>query len=74
MASAGKPRGALAPLEGSVVVDLSKVSFLDSSAIGILVEVRIRLPGEVAACGCARRTMSRERVLELTGLSDWIED
>jgi anti-anti-sigma factor len=64
----------LRPLEGRVVVDLSQVTFMDSSSIGVMVgaarrlkasggELRLRAPGD------APRT-----VLEITGLKDWIDD
>lgn len=67
-------REVLAPLAGSVVVDLSQVTFLDSSVIGALVGARNRL---VASGGELRLRAPREfvrRTLTTVGLADWIVD
>jgi anti-anti-sigma factor len=67
-------RDALAPLSGKVVLDLERVTFLDSSCIGVLAgagqrlheaggDLRIRKPADVP-----------RRALEITGLEIWIDD
>jgi anti-anti-sigma factor len=66
-------RAALAPLTGTVVVDLADVTFLDSSCIGVLAgagqrlrdlggDLQVRNPGDVP-----------RRALEITGLGGMIE-
>jgi anti-sigma B factor antagonist len=67
-------RDALAPLTGTVVVDLGQVTFLDSSCIGVIAgagqrlherggDLRLRNPADVP-----------RRALEITGLEIWIDD
>ena len=67
-------RKALAPLTGKVIVDLERVTFLDSSCIGVLAgaarrlherggDLRLRNPADVP-----------RRALEITGLEIWIDD
>ena len=67
-------RDALAPLTGKVVLDLERVTFLDSSCIGVIAgaarrlheaghDLRLRKPADVP-----------RRALEITGLEDWIDD
>jgi anti-anti-sigma factor len=64
----------LDPLLGSVVVDFTDVTFLDSSAIGVLAvthtrlgaiggDLRLRAPGDLI-----------RRTLKVVGLGDWIDD
>ena len=66
-------RKVLAGLSGDVIVDLERVTFLDSSCIGVLAgaarriqeqdgEFRLRNPADVP-----------RRTLEITGLEIWIE-
>jgi anti-anti-sigma factor len=65
-------RLALEGVHGDVVFDLRFVTFLDSSAIGVLVQTRNRLLGDGgdlhvrAPCDFIRRT------LQVVGLGDWI--
>ena len=66
-------RDVLARLDGAVIVDLSNVTFIDSSAIGVLVGAQTRL---TEAGGTLRLRNPQDlprRVLEIVGLADWIE-
>ncbi len=72
LATAPILRETLQGLHGVVTVDLSRVTFLDSSAIGVLIGQRNRLVGNDGdlvlrgPAGVVRRT------LEVVGLSEWI--
>ncbi len=66
-------RESIATLEGRVILDLSEVTFLDSTTIGVLVGQRNRLVkdgGDLVVRGPANLV---RRTLEIVGLSDWIE-
>ena len=64
----------LAPMEGRVVVDLSAVTFLDSSAISVLVAKQNQLRTTGGALVVRNPHSVPRQVLELTGLGDWIVD
>jgi anti-sigma B factor antagonist len=67
-------RAALAPLTGHVTVDLSAVTFVDSSAIGVIAGAHRRL---TRAGGTLRLLNPQEmprRAFEVVGLGAWIED
>lgn len=63
-------RGVLQVLEGlgnrDLVVDLTEVEFMDSTGLGILVELESKTSGEVKLMVVARSQV--DRLLELTGL------
>lgn len=76
LASAPNLKWALADLQSvgarHVVVDLSKVSFIDSTALGVLVGAQRHLdPGVKLAIACAEENVLR--IFELTGLDGMFE-
>ncbi len=76
LASAPSLKWALADLQASgsrhVVVDLAKVSFIDSTALGVLVGAQRGLdPGVKLAIACAEENVLR--IFELTGLDSMFE-
>lgn len=50
-----------------LVVDLSRVEFIDSTALGVLIEARAKLPNRRAFLIAAPRVQTR-RTLEISGL------
>jgi anti-sigma B factor antagonist len=76
LASAPSLKWALADLQAAgsrhVVVDLAKVSFIDSTALGVLVGAQRQLdPGVKLAIACAEENVLR--IFELTGLDGMFE-
>jgi anti-sigma B factor antagonist len=76
LASAPSLKWALADLQEAdsrhVVVDLAKVSFIDSTALGVLVGAQRGLdPGVKLAIACAEENVLR--IFELTGLDGMFE-
>ncbi len=76
LASAPSLKWALADLQSAgsrhVVVDLAKVSFIDSTALGVLVGAQRHLdPGIKLAIACAEENVLR--IFELTGLDGMFE-
>jgi len=76
LASAPSLKWALADLQSAssrhVVVDLSRVSFIDSTALGVLVGAQRSLdPGVKLAIACAEENVLR--IFELTGLDGMFE-
>jgi anti-sigma B factor antagonist len=76
LASAPSLKWALADLQSAgsrhVVVDLSRVSFIDSTALGVLVGAQRALdPGVRLAIACSEETVVR--IFELTGLDGMFE-
>jgi len=71
-------QGALAPFDRSsvpVVVDLTDVTFLDSSALRVLVQARLRL-SEAEGHADLRLVVTRDnlrRVLDVSGLAEVFE-
>jgi anti-sigma B factor antagonist len=72
MASADALQNVLDPLHGSVAIDLSGVSFLDSSTIRVFVLTRKRLNAEGGNLRLLRPHDVPRRAIELCGLGDWI--
>jgi len=76
LASAPSLKWALADLQAAgrrhVVVDLARVSFIDSTALGVLVGAQRQLePGVKLAIACAEENVLR--IFELTGLDGMFE-
>jgi anti-sigma B factor antagonist len=76
LASAPSLKRALGELQSAgsrhVVVDLSRVSFIDSTALGVLVGAQRALdPGARLAIACAEENVLR--IFELTGLDGMFE-
>jgi len=67
-------REVLAPLSGEVTVDLSKVTFVDSSAIGVFVGAHKRLTRNGGELRLRNPQDLPRRALEIVGLREWIED
>lgn len=55
----------------TIVVDLSEVTFLDSSGLALLARLRNRFGDEVVI---TRPRPNVTRVFEITGLSSWLTD
>ena len=55
---------------GEVVVDLTDVSFIDSSGISALLDARQRLTGERRRMRVANTSLPVARIFEMTGLRD----
>jgi anti-anti-sigma factor len=75
LATAPILRETIEQLHGRVIVDLTEVTFLDSSCIGVLVGQKKRLArtdGDVVLRGVGNGLV--RRTLEIVGLRDWIED
>ena len=53
-----------------VVVDLSRVSFIDSTTLSLLISARDRLRSEGSSCRLVICTPIVERVFDVTGLRD----
>jgi anti-sigma B factor antagonist len=64
----------LQPLQGRVIVDLSDVTFMDSSAIGVLVGAARRLATSGGVLRLRAPHETPRTALEVTGLGDWIDD
>ena len=67
-------REVLSPLSGVVTVDLSDVTFVDSSAIGVFVGAHKRLTAGGGALRLRHPQDMPRRVLEIVGLEEWIVD
>jgi anti-sigma B factor antagonist len=67
-------REVLSPLTGVVTVDLTDVTFIDSSTIGVFVGVHKRLSGEGGALRLRNPQAMPRLALETVGLQDWIDD
>jgi anti-sigma B factor antagonist len=66
-------RDVLAPLEGAVTVDLGDVTFVDSSAIGVLVGAHKRLSADGGTLRLRNPQTMPRRALEIVGLAEWID-
>ena len=66
-------RKVLAPLTGIVTVDLTEVTFLDSSTIGVFIGVHKRLIGDGGALRLRNPQDMPRRALEVVGLQEWID-
>jgi anti-sigma B factor antagonist len=67
-------RDALAPLTGVVMVDLSNVTFLDASAISVLVAQRNRLIAQNGDLRLSAPNHMIRNTLNLVGMAEWIND
>ena len=74
MITAPKLRECLLATQGDVVVDLSAVSFLDSSGIAALINARSQLDAAGGNLTLRNPKGLIRRALEIIGLADWIED
>ncbi len=66
-------REVLSPLTGVVTVDLTDVTFVDSSTIGVFVGVHKRLSGDGGALRLRNPQAMPRLALETVGLRDWID-
>jgi anti-sigma B factor antagonist len=67
-------RDVLTPLRGRVTIDLAAVTFIDSSAIGVLVGAHKRLSTDGGTLLLRNPQDMPRRALEIVGLGEWIED
>jgi anti-anti-sigma factor len=67
-------RRVLTDVAGTVVVDLERVTFLDSSCIGVLAGAAQRLHEDDGDLRIRRPADVPRRALEITGLAGWIDD
>jgi anti-sigma B factor antagonist len=65
-------RAALDALSGTVWVDLSELTFIDSTGIGALVNTRVRLRESGGELRLVNPRGAVSRVLEIMGLGDWV--
>ncbi len=73
LASADRLASLLAELsETTVVVDLAELTFIDSSGIAALVAAKDRLGSTGRELVLTRPQPNVDRVLEMTGLEEWI--
>ena len=73
MGSAPLLHAQLAEIDGDVLIDLAKVTFLDSSGMAALVTSRKRLIEHGGSLALRAPTGLVRTALELVGLADWIE-
>lgn len=65
----------LVEVSGSlVVIDLSQLTFMDSSGIATLVKARSKIEEAGSELRLTRPVPNVERVLEIVGLGDWVDD
>jgi len=65
----------LAEMTGStVVVDLQELTFMDSSGISALIHARKQLVRNGHGLVLTRPNANVERVLDIVGLADWLEE
>ena len=74
LSTCDKLRDAIEVFHGNLAVDMSGVTFLDSSGISTLVSQRIRLEATSHRLRIVNPSQAVRTVLEITGLEDWIED
>ena len=67
-------RELLSSLSGVVTIDLTEVTFVDSSTIGVFVGVHKRLVGEGGALRLRNPQDMPRRALEIVGVGEWIVD
>ena len=73
LATCEQLRAMLTTCRGHVVVDLSGVSILDASNIGVLVSAQNRLSAKGGSLRLFSPTASVSRVLDVLGLALWID-
>ncbi len=74
MAVKDELRDVLSSLTGVVTVDLSAVTFIDSSTIGVFVGAHKRLSADGGALRLRGPQDLPRRALEVVGLREWIDD
>jgi anti-sigma B factor antagonist len=75
LASADLLTERLVGIAGStVVVDLSGLSFMDSSGISALIKAKIQMEHHGESLLISQPPPNILRVLEITGLADWVSD
>ncbi len=67
-------REVLSPLTGVVTIDLTEVTFVDSSTIGVFVGAHKRLTANGGALRLRNPQDMPRRALEIVGLQEWIDD
>ena len=67
-------REVLASLDGVVTVDLTEVTFVDSSTIGVFVGAHKRLSDDGGSLRLRNPQDMPRRALEIVGLREWIVD
>jgi len=67
-------RTALDAAPSSIVIDLAALSFIDSSGLRVLVSVSKDAQSHGATLGLRNVPRHAQRVLDITGLSEWFED
>jgi anti-sigma B factor antagonist len=67
-------RAVLSPLSGVVTIDLTDVTFVDSSTIGVFVGVHKRLSSDGGALRLRNPQAMPRLALETVGLQEWIDD
>jgi anti-sigma B factor antagonist len=67
-------RAALLPLTGVVTLDLTDVTFVDSSTIGVLVGVHKRLASDGGVLRLRNPQAMPRLAIETVGLQEWIDD
>jgi len=76
MATAGRLRDAIEPHMGpkqTIVLDLSEVKFMDSSALHVLVQARGRLTEDGGSLVLRNPSRSAHRLLTVAGANDLLE-
>ncbi len=66
-------RTALDAAPSSIVVDLAELSFIDSSGLRVLVSVSKDAQSRGATLGLRNVPRHAQRVLDITGLSEWFD-
>jgi anti-sigma B factor antagonist len=66
-------RTALDAAPSSIVVDLAELSFIDSSGLRVLVSVSKDAQSRGATLGLRNIPPHAQRVLDITGLSEWFD-
>jgi anti-anti-sigma factor len=72
LASRDHLRSVLEAIDGDVIVDLTGLSYLDSSGIGVLVAQRNRLTANGGSLQLRDPQPAVRQVLEIVGLEAWI--
>ena len=67
-------RAVLLPLAGIVTIDLTDVTFVDSSTIGVFVGVHKRLASNGGGLRLRNPQTMPRLALETVGLQEWIDD
>lgn len=73
LATCERLRAALRTCGGEVVVDLSRVTFLDAASIGVFVVEQQRLAADAGGLRLTGAAGIVDRVLHIAGLASWID-